>query len=456
MNAHEPISSGGPLDIPPIIDGKAFVDQVMAEITPPWKSRFGGRFVHDLTGQRPIRDWLLKGVFLARTFFLIVGEPGCGKSFVALDFAMTRGLAAVDDRAPREWFGRKFKPGATVYIAAEGQEDFIIRIHAWYRAKGLAPDTRVPVFLIPTAVDLRSSDADAKKLIEEIVGIEAICRAEFNCGVDLVVVDTFNRALAGGDDAKPDHVGSLIRNCGVIREATGAATGAVHHTPRGGDRARGHSSVTADNDGEVFVTPARDGAPNEWRVTRNKAGPRGDRHEFRLRSIEVGIDDDMDPVTSCYVVAGAQESSIEGVEMRDAQLAAQTKKPTMTADGRSILGPNLTVAMRSLHELIEREGEFPAPDVRAPHGRKVVTQKKWLDEIVRSMPGDDKADARFRDKCRKARDAAAIQLRNRGIIGMDGDFVWRTSKLVAMVDRPEGAPDPAAPLDGVDDGTIPF
>jgi hypothetical protein len=95
--------------------------------------------------------------------------------------------------------------------------------------------------------------------------------------------------------------------------------------------------------------------------------------------------------------------------------------------------------------------------VRAPHGRNVTTQKAWLDEVVRAIPGDDKEDAKFRDKCRKARDAGAILLRNRGIIGMDGDYVWRTSKRVAMIDKPE-APEPERPSEQppMDLGSIPF
>lgn len=457
MNAHAQPGDGEPLEIPPIESLEDFEKRVAPAFAPKFLSKFGGRFVYELTREKAVRDWLLKGVFLARTFFLIVGEPGCGKSFLALDFVMARALAAVDPTAPREWFGRRFKPGATVYIAAEGAEDFIIRIHAWYRAKGIPPETRLPVYLIPTSVDLRSSDADTKKLIEEIQGVEALCRAEFNCGVDLTVVDTFNRALAGGDDSKPDHVGALIRNCASMREATGAATCAIHHTPRGGTRARGHGSVTADNDGEIFVSPARDGAPNQWVVERNKAGPRGDRHEFRLRGIEVGRDEDQEAVTSCYVAPGAHEGSVEGVEMRDAALAAQTKKSTMTSDGRSILGGNLTIVMRALHDLIERDGEEPPPDVRSPHGRRAIKFTAWTHEIVRAMPGDEKDSDKFKDKCRKARDDGAKALRNRGIIGMDGDWVWRTSKRVAMIDRAASAdPEPLAPLDGVEHPAIPF
>jgi hypothetical protein len=73
---------------------------------------------------------------------------------------------------------------------------------------------------------------------------------------------------------------------------------------------------------------------------------------------------------------------------------------------------------------------------RPHHGRQIVAQ--WLDEIVRGMPGEEKDTPKFRDRCRKARDAAALRLRSRGVIGMDGDYVWRTNRRIASVDPAVG------------------
>ena len=404
----------------------------------PWVSKFGGKFVHEIASTKPKRLWLLKGVFLEKTWFLIIGAPGCGKSFVTLDLCALRAWAAVDEKAPKEWFGRKFKPGATVYIAAEGQEDMEVRVYAWMKARGLDPaKTKMPLYIIPTAIDLRSGDAPTKSLIAEIAHVSQVCQADFGVPVDLVIIDTFNRALAGGSDVNPEHVGALIRNAASIREQCGVAVGAVHHTPRNGENARGHSSVTADNDAEVFVQGAFDGAPNKWILRRSKAGPTGDMHEFRLRQIEVGRDDENDPITSCYIAEGARERSREEIEMTNAAEAARTGKPHMTADGRMILGDNLTLVMRALESLIKRSGDPMPPGVAVPHGRAAIMMKDWTDEIVAIAPGDDKTDAKFKDRMRKARDAGATKLSLRGIIRIEGDWVWRTSVRVARVDPRE-------------------
>jgi hypothetical protein len=424
--------------LPPILSAEefdAFAAKVLAP--PPFQSKLRGFFVHDMVGEPPKRDWLLKGVFLARTLFLVVGPPGCGKSFLSLDFAMSRAIAAVDETRPKEWFGRKFKPGATIYIAGEGQDDFLVRQYAWLDHNAIPRGTKMPIFVIPTPVDLRTSDDGAKTLVEEIKGVDAICQSEFGCSVDLVFVDTFNKSLAGGDDTKPEHVGAFFRNATMIREATGVAVGAIHHTPLGAQRARGHGSITADNDGEIFVWPAENGAPNWWKVTRNKAGPSGDRFEFRMQKQIVGYDEERDEISSCVIRQLGSETAVEGAETADVATAFKTGKPTVTSDGRAILPPNLVFALKALQSVLDEKGNDAPVAVKAPHGRKCVTNKEWLEELVRTRPGDDKEDQKFRDAARKMRDNASVALQNRGVIAADGDYVWRTERRVASVDKPQ-------------------
>ena len=430
-------------------------EEFLAEVTPllgsTVRSSFNGRFVHEIATAKPKRDWLLKGAFLARTLCLIVGQAGCGKSFLMLDLAMTMALAVVDPTAPKEWFSRKIKPCGIAYIAAEGQEDFTIRVQAWLLAKGLPLNTRLPFYLIPQAVDMRTSGEATEKLIKECDDVAKVMKAEFGCELGVVVADTFNRMLAGGDDSKPEHVGSLIRNCDAIRQRTGAAVFAVHHTAKNSKTMdpRGHSSITADNDSEVFVTDTIEGAPHSWIIKRCKGGARGDKHEFRLRKAVVGRDDDGEEITSCTVAPGGTVGSNEAHMMSDVAEAMRTGKPNMTADGRYILLPNAQAAMRALNELTKRKNAeadrpMPPPGVRVPHGSTAVTQDEWFDEIMRSMPGYIEPNetnaaevAKHRDKCRKARDAAGLKFVEKGLAGMDQGWVWRTHRRVAGIDRPE-------------------
>lgn len=422
--------------IPPIESFAEFEARAVAMMTPGFKLR--AAFVHDITGKGPpTREWIVKNALLAGTMHLVIGEPGCGKSFLTLDMACTLALAAARGEATVEWFGRKCRPCGIVYLAGEGQDDFIIRIHAWMQEHDLPRDFRWPFLLVPVAIDLRSEAAQTADLIADINAASAIMQAEWNVPVGVTFVDTVNKSLAGGDDVKSEVIGAFLKNCKRIQDECSTAVVGVHHTPKatGSVDPRGHGSLKGDNDGQWFVTPARDGRPNQWAITRLKAGPTGARHEFRLRPREVGEDADGEAITSCVVSAMGSDPSMQLAEMHDAAADLKSRQASMTPDGRVILGPNLTIAMKALHQAIDAL-DTPLPfEARAPHGRKGCTMQQWLDELIRTMPGDDKSDTEFRDRCRKARDAASITLSNRSIIGVGDKWVWRTERRVLHVDR---------------------
>jgi hypothetical protein len=427
--------------------GEAAAPGALAPAEPegPWRSRFGGGFIKDILSAAPVeRQWVVKNALAAKAFHLVLGAPGCGKSFLVTDLGMTLALAAADPKAAQEWFSMKIKPCGVIYVAAEGQDDFVFRLRAWLNRMSIALDKPIPFYLIPSAIDMRSDAAIVETLAQEIAHVSQQCRDEFGFPVNLVVIDTVNRALAGGDDAKAEAVGPFIRNCTTIRERCDVAVLGVHHLPKaeGATDPRGHSSLKGDNDGQWLVAGARNGRPNSWAITRLKAGPTGARFEFRLRQEKLGQDSEGDEITSCTVMALGSDPSIEGAEARDIG-ETTTRRPQFTSDGRAILGDNLTMSLRALAKAIEEAGQFPPLGTRAPHGRRAVTTKAWFEEIVRIMPGDDKAEEKFRDRCRKARDAAAMRLTLRNIIGMDGEWVWRTDRRVFSVD--DAAPSETRP-----------
>ncbi|HYW80506.1 MAG TPA: AAA family ATPase, partial [Thermoguttaceae bacterium] len=62
-------------------------------------------------------EWLLRGVLERDTFALVFGDPGCGKSFLAIDWA-----CRIATGTP--WRGHAVQGGPVVYIAGEGQQGF--------------------------------------------------------------------------------------------------------------------------------------------------------------------------------------------------------------------------------------------------------------------------------------------------------------------------------------------
>ena len=77
-----------------------------------------------IKGMRPIR-WLVKGFLEMDSLSLMFGEPGCGKSFVAIDLACCVATG-------HSWHGKAIKrPGSVFYIAGEGFNGLSRRLMAW-------------------------------------------------------------------------------------------------------------------------------------------------------------------------------------------------------------------------------------------------------------------------------------------------------------------------------------
>lgn len=425
--------------LPPMQTAEEFEREVAPKLAPPPKIR--GGFISSFMGAPPQREWIVKGALTARTILLVYGEPGCGKSFLMLDLAANLTRAVVEKNHPCLWFGRKIKPCAVAYVAAEGEDDFI------FRSYGVGLNDRdVPFYLIPTAIDMRTSGAPTDKLIDDLERAESAAISRFGVGFGLVVFDTLNKCLAGGDDSKPQDVGPLLINSNRVREKRKAAVCLLHHLPKGltaGDP-RGHSSLKGDIDFHWLVRGPQNGAPNSWKITRTKVGASGDRHEFRLRQMFLWKDADGEDETTCIVEPLAREASPEAAEMQDAVSTSRSGKPYMTADGRAILYDNRFLAMAALQDAIDKEASKPGIDqdlppttVAVPHGRVAVRLKNWGEELLSRVAWEDKASPKAKDRLRKAIEAAGGDLQKRNLIVVNDDWVWRTGRKVASIDKAE-------------------
>ena len=239
------------------------------------------------------RRYLVKGLIPRVGLCVAWGPPKCGKSFWAFDLAMHVALGW-------PYRGRRVQGGTVVYCAFEGAHGFGARIEA-FRQKFL-PDDADPVslFLEPMTLDLVRDHAAL---------IRAIKTADEK--PVLVVLDTLNRSLKGSESSDEDMT-AYIRAADAVREAFGCAVLIIHHCGIDGTRPRGHTSLTGAVDAQLSVK--RDGAGNiELMVEWMKDGPEGDTIWSRLEPVEVGIDDDGEPITSCIVVPNEIKSSQEPV-----------------------------------------------------------------------------------------------------------------------------------------------
>ncbi len=321
----------------------------------------------------PPRDYLLKGIMSPGELSVWWGEPKCGKSFLLLHVA----YAVAQDR---DVFGRRVKGCPVLYVAAEGAPGLARRVQALRDRFGDAPDFH----LIAQPVDLLHPFGDVANIIAAAKHVKA----------GLIVLDTFNRMLAGGDENGPQDMGAMVKNIGEIRCSTEAHIAAVHHGTKDGKTPRGHTSLIGAADAVVEVAKAGDGSRTAT-LTMAKDDADGVAMGIRLRVVEMGTDDDGDPITTCIVDEMEKPASIGPVITR--------------SEGK---------ARQFLADLIVTEGK-PLP-VGCPDGLRGVAEDRWRDECEsRRLSTAEKRDDR-----RRAFSRAFEGLMEKAIVGTRDGIVW--------------------------------
>jgi hypothetical protein len=117
-------------------------------------------------------------------------------------------------------------------------------------------------------------------------------------GCVATVLDTLNRSIAGSESKDAD-MGCYIKAADALREWFNCAVIIIHHCGIDATRPRGHTSLTGAVDAQIKVR--RNDGQIVASVERMKDGPEGDELWSELVSVEVGVDDNGDRMTSCVV-----------------------------------------------------------------------------------------------------------------------------------------------------------
>jgi hypothetical protein len=238
---------------------------------------------------RPPTDWLIKNVLPRAEIGVLYGASGSGKSFVALDFAITVALGS-------RWRGHRVKKGHVLYIAAEGAGGLGARISAYQQGRFLFYEEEVDCIgklgIIAAAPDFLLKD-----------DIDEVLRAIKAAGpANLVIVDTFAQVTPGANENSAEGIGKALAHGKAIHKATGALVLFVHHSGKDQSRgARGWSGIRAAADVEIEVCKNDDGV-GLIQVTKMKDGRDDGYWGFALEQVTLGFDADGDPVSSCFVI----------------------------------------------------------------------------------------------------------------------------------------------------------
>jgi RecA-family ATPase len=293
---------------------------------PPPPSPGGLELVHFENMKPRLGDgYLIKGLLGSGAMAVLYGESGSGKTFLALHL----GLCVAGEI---EVFGHRVRQCGVVYIAAEAGRGIENRV-AVAKQEFEFPEM-MPFAAIETPVDLCTQAADTDAIAD------AIRNADLGMPVELIIIDTLSRVMAGGNENAPDDMGALVRNLDRLRADTGGGILIVHHTGKELSRgARGHSLLRAATDTEIETT--KDEAIYTARVTKQRDYATEGSFAFSLHQVELGFDRDGDQITSCIV------------EPSDS--AAKADKP-----GKR-LSDDTRIALRTLRKAISEAGEPASP-----------------------------------------------------------------------------------------------
>jgi hypothetical protein len=165
---------------------------------------------------------LIDHILYFDTLSWIIGKPGSGKSFIALDMAGHIGSGIA-------WQGFQVRRTNVIYVSPESPGGVKLRKQAWEASMGHKMDG---VFFLPLPINaLHAGEFSALADLTQ----------EVRAG--LIVLDTQARMTVGLEENSSKDMGVYVDKLERLRERTRACVANIHHTPRGADHLRGSTAL---------------------------------------------------------------------------------------------------------------------------------------------------------------------------------------------------------------------
>lgn len=343
---------------------------------------------------------VVRGLLYRRSVTLIYGPPKSGKSFLATNLALD---IADDSRA--NWMGLPILAhGPVLYIACEGHAGFWKRLSAAAQHNGWLDESFPKNFILATGHPtlIRSDDMGRTFMPDPKAIVEALAVAAKRGLIPIAVfIDTVFRSFGSGNVNASDHMNAYLAAAAQVADQDIAVV-LVHHEIKSGGTPAGSISLIGGSDTIVRVARDEDGQ-RSWEVEFAKDDVETDQVKFDLEVVEIGIDQDGLPASSCIVL---------GPDGEDAPAPAKNGRPK-----KHKLPPAAAVGERALEIAISKNGALLPPTDDYPSSTVAVGFELWRGEYYALKGGSP-------DSNRQAFNRAQDVLLARSIITQRGGYVW--------------------------------
>lgn len=272
-------------DIPPAWEGVDSVDHVQDDADHGGEQslplfKFEPLSFDDLMAMPP-KEWLVENIIGAGDIGMIYGQPGCGKTFVAIDMILSACLG-------RQWAGRfgVTKQLSVAYCAGEGARGLRDRFAAAASSYGV---NTIPNFSTYTAVPqlfVERGDPVPETIFRFVQEWKMRQEAGKAGQLDLLIIDTLNTATVGAEENSAKDMGKALQACRHAVNELGCAIILVHHSNKAGTGERGSSALRGAMDFMIEISRPSDATTRAvMSCTKMKDGDRWGKQEFDLEKL---------------------------------------------------------------------------------------------------------------------------------------------------------------------------
>jgi hypothetical protein len=414
---------------------QALADKAEVWVPSTPNSIFGAIQAKDISGKKIKHDWLVRDIVERHAVFMVAGPSQSGKTFVTIDMAMriARG---------EEFLKKRVKQGLVIYQAGEDANGVIMRIEGFRRDKNIPENEDIPLVVLPGKLHL-TSDESVDAFIKE-------CQAwsdYYNQKIEAIFIDTFKKATTGMEEISGKEVGAVIERLERISKLCMATVGVVHHMTKDGGSVRGHSSLYDDLQNVILLSKMHERPKNKFdkppvirdqdrrevrkiRLDKIKNGVQRDICKFVLRKVDLGLDDEGEPLATCV-------------------LDNPAKHKEAGKENGEYLSDNLQVIMDALRMATEESGvPVPTGVTIGSHVKRVCPEKYFVGAVRRLWAFNASID----DPEARKKELIGVLSRNvqklvaKGYVGRDNDkgVLW-TIKSPHKTEQPQPPEDEPTP-----------